>query len=153
MKISISKSISSSIALPIRKNFNGVFGFSVVLTSLPFETETMVDEAGLVVKTRIGPTKGRLREVLTVSKIDIPPKIDVHTRIFTIRELTSAKIGANVADVDKIGEKTGKLTVHTAGGFDIPCALAATVDDSVTKEVACSSVDEVLDTSIVDTWS
>lgn len=133
--------MSSSISLPISTNFNGVFGFSTILTSLALDTITMVDEAGLADKTGIGPTRGRLREVLAISKID------VHTRIFTIGEL----IGANVADDDKIVEQTGKLTVHTAGGIDILCELTVAVDDSVAKGVACSSIDEVVDTSIVDT--
>ena len=73
--------------------------------------------------------------MLTVSKIDIPPKNDVHTSIFIIEELTGAKIGANEAEDDKIEEKTGKLTVHTVGGIDILDVLTAVVDDSVTEDV------------------
>lgn len=107
----------------------------------------------MAVKTRIGPTKGRLREGLNVSKIDILPRIDVHTGIFTIEELIGAKIGANVAEVDKIGEQTRKLTVHTAGVIDTSDVVTVAVDDSITEEVACSLVDEVVETSIDDTWS
>ena len=74
MIMSSSKSISSSTAL--LENMY-LFAFPVVTLPFPFETETIVDEAGLAEKTRIGLTRGKLREVLIVSKIDIPPKIDV----------------------------------------------------------------------------
>lgn len=105
----------------------------------------MVDEDGLEEKTRIGPTKGRLREGLNVSKIDVPiPKTDVHTRIFIVGEMTGAKIGAKEVEADTIVEKIGKLTT---GGIDIPCELIAAVDDSVTKEVVYSLVDEVVENS------
>ena len=94
--MSLSKSMSSSTALLISVDF---FGFSAVHTCFPFEAEMMVDEARPANKTGIGTTKGRLREVLTVSKIDVPPKYDVHVGM---GELTGAKIGASV--VEKIVE-------------------------------------------------
>ena len=56
MTISSSKSISSLITLSVSSSFNGVLGLAAVLTSLPFETETMVDDAGLVDKTGMEPT-------------------------------------------------------------------------------------------------
>ena len=109
----------------------------------------MVDEARPADKTGIGPTKGRLREVLTVSKIDVPTKSDVHVGM---GELTGAKIGARV--VDKIVEQVGTLTIHTAAEVDILDVLTAVAeDDSVTDDEDCSSVDEVVDTCIVDIWS
>lgn len=129
------------------------FDFFAVLTSLPLETETMVDEVGPDDKIGIGPTKGRLREVLTVSKIDVPPKIDVHARIFIMGGLTSAKIGANVAD--KIVVQMGTLTIHTVVEVDTLDVLTtieiAEEDDSVADDEGYSSVDEVVDTSIDDT--
>lgn len=125
--------------------------------------------ARLAHKTGTRSTRGRLREWLRVSKIDIPPKNDVPLSrvpiqklvIFTMGELTSAKIGDNVAGDDKIEEKTGKLTIHTVGGIDTSDVVTTAVDDSVTEgvlwslveEVAYKSVDEVLDTSIKDIWS
>ena len=106
-----------------------------MLTSLPLDTVTIVDVAGLADKTRIGPTRGRLREGLRVSKIDIPPKTDVHIGIFTIGELTGAKIGANVAGDDKIQVKTRTLTIHTIEGIDTSDVVTAVVDDSVIEDV------------------
>ena len=104
----------------------------------------MVDEGGLEVKIGIGPTRGKLREVLTVSKIDVPPKTDVpHGRvlieklgIFTMGELTGAKIGANVAGDDKIEVKTGRLTVHTARVSDTSDEVTTVVDDLVIEDIA-----------------
>ena len=106
----------------------------------------MVDEARAADKTGIGPTKGRLREVLIVSKIDVPPKNDVHVGM---GELTGAKTSASV--VDKIVEQVGALTIHTATGVDILDVLTAVAEDeSVTDDEDCSSVDEVVDTCMVD---
>lgn len=160
--MSLSKSISSSIVLPVRNFFNGVFGFTSVPTSLALEIETIVDEARLPNKPWIGPTRGRLRDVLTVSKIDVPSKTgvpigNVQARIFTIEELTSTKIGATEAVVNKIVEQTGKLAVHAIVEVDIIEELTTIditkVDDSIVDEEGCSSVDEVVNTSIANTWS
>ena len=137
--MSLSKSISSSTALLGNMNF---FDFPAVLSSFPFETETIVDEARPAVKTGIGPTRGRLREVLIVSKIDVPPKTDVHVGM---GELTDAKIGAD--EVDKIEVLVGTLTIHAAVEVVVLDVLTAVAeDDSVTDDEDCSSVDE-------DTWS
>ena len=73
--------------------------------------------------------------MLVVSKLDISPKNDVQVGIFTICELTGAKIGANVAE-DKIDEKSGGLTIQTTGGRDTLGEVIAAVDNSVTKDVA-----------------
>ena len=172
MTISSSKSISLSNTLPVSSSFNGVFGLSAVLTPLPFETEIIVDDAGLAVKTGMGPTKGKFREVLEVSKLDIPPKngellknvvppkIDVQAGIFILGELTGAKIGANVADEYKTEVIIGEVTIHTAGGRDVLGKVTAAVDNlvaedvvwgSVEEGVTCSSVDEVLGTCISET--
>ena len=73
------------------------------------------------------------------------PKIDVTidgilTEVFTMQELTGTKIGAINAEVDKIVELDVELTIHADEDVDL-----------VTEEYVCSSVDEVLDTSIDDT--
>ena len=106
----------------------------------------MVDEARPADKTGIGPTKGRLRGVLTVSKIDVPPKSDVHVGM---GELTGAKIGANV--VDKIVVQVGTLTIHTIAEVDILDVLTVVVEDNSVADDDCNSVDEVVDTCIDDT--
>ena len=80
----------------------------------------------------MGPTKGKLREVLTVSKLDILPKNDVLLGILTLGKLSRAKIGANVAGEDKIDDKTGKFTIQTASGSD---EVTTAVDNLVTKDV------------------
>ena len=113
----------------------------------PFETETIVDEAGLADKTGIGLTRGKLREVLIVSKIDIPPKIDVQVGM---GELTDVKIGA---DEVKIVVPVGTLTVHSAVEVDILDELTVVADDDLVNEGGCSSVDEVVDTCIDGTRS
>ena len=113
-----------------------------------FEIETIVDEAGLAEKIGIGPTIGRLREVLIVSKIDIPPKIDVQVGM---GELTDAKIGAE-EDV-KIEVPVGTLTVHSAVDVDKLDELTAVAEDDSVNEDGCSSVDEVVDTCIDGTRS
>ena len=53
--------------------------------------------------------------MLAVSKLDIPPKDDVQIGIFTLGEVTGAKIGANVAEEYKTEAEIGKLTIQTAG--------------------------------------
>ena len=109
-----------------------------MLSSFPFETETIVDEARPAVKIGIGPTRGRLREVLIVSKIDVPPKTDVHVGM---GELTDAKIGAE--EVDKIEVLVGTLTIHaTVEVFVLDVLTAVAEDDSVTDDEDCSLVDE-----------
>ena len=69
-------------------------------------------------------------------------------------ELTGAKIGANVAN--KIVVQMGTLTIHTTVEIDTLDVLTAVEtaeeDDSVADDEGCSSVDEVVDTSIDDTW-
>ena len=141
--MSLSKSMSSSTTLLGNINF---FDFSIVLASFPLETDTMVDEARPADKTRIGPTKGRLRGVLTVSKIDVPPKSDVHVGM---GELTGEKIGAKV--VEKIVEQVGTLTIHTAVEVDILDVLTTVAEDDSVADDDYSSVDEVVDTCIDDT--
>lgn len=107
-----------------------------MLTSFPFDIETIVEDAGLAVKNGMGPTKDKFREVLAVSKPYIPPKNDVHTSIFTLGELTGAKIGANVAEEYKIEVKIEELAVEIAGGKDIIGKVTTAVDNSVAEEVA-----------------
>ena len=70
-----------------------------------------------------------------MSKLDIPPKDDVQIGIFTLGEMTGAKIGANVAEEYKTEVKTGELTIHTADGRDTLSEVATTVDNLVTEDV------------------
>ena len=107
-----------------------------MLTSIPFDIETIVEDAGLVVTTGMGPTRGKFRVVLAVSKHDIPPKNDVHTGIFTLGELTGVKIGANVAEEYKTEVKIGELTVQTVGGKDTLGKVTIAVDNLVAEEFA-----------------
>ena len=80
--------------------------------------------------------------MLIVSKIDVPPKTDVHVGM---GELTDAKIGAE--EVDKIEVLVGTLTIHaTVEVFVLDVLTAVAEDDSVTDDEDCRSVDE-------DTWS
>jgi hypothetical protein len=67
-----------------------------------------------------------------------------------------------VAEEYKIEVEIGKLTVQAVGGRGILGKVYAVVNNSVTEEVAygsvkedvtCSSVDEVLGTCDVETWS
>ena len=143
--MSLSKSISSSTALLVNMNF---FDFPAVLSSFPFETETIVDEARPAVKNGIGPTRKRPREVLIVSKIDVPPKIDVHVGM---GELTNAKIGAD--EVDKIEVLVGTLTIHSVVEVDLLDVITFVAEDDSVADDGCSSVDEVVDTCIDDIWS
>lgn len=110
----------------------GYLAYQLCLPLFLFEIETIVDDVGLVVKTGMGPTKGKLKQVLTISKLDIPPKIGVLLGIHTLGKLTGAKSGANVAGDDNINEKTRELTIQTVGGSD---EVTATVDNSVTEDV------------------
>ena len=132
------KSISSSIVLLENMYF---FSFPVVNLPFPFETKTIVDEVGLADKTGIGLTRGRLKEVLIVSKIDVAPKIVVQVGM---GELIDVKIGA---DEVKIVVPVGTLTVHFVVELD---ELTDVADDSVNED-GCSSVDEVVDTCIYGT--
>ena len=108
----------------------------------------MVDEEGLAVETGMRPTRGRLGEVLEISKLVMPLK-NVE-QIGICEKLTGAKMGANVAEEYKIEVERGKLTVHTAGEKDILGKVYAAVDNSVTEEDARDSVEEGLITSSVD---
>ena len=143
--MSLSKSISSSTTLLVNMNF---FDFPTVLSSFPFETETIVEEARSVVKTGIGPTRGRLREVLIILKIDVPPKTDVHVGM---GELTDAKIC--VDEVDKIEVLVGTLTIHSTMEVDVLDVLTAEAKDDSVADDGCRLVDEVVDTYIDDTQS
>ena len=59
-------------------------------------------------------------------------KLDILLSIPTLGKLTGAKIGANVAGDDNINEKTGELTIQTAGGSD---EVTAIDDNSITEDV------------------
>ena len=113
--MSLSRSISSSTAL--LENMY-LFGFSAVTAPLPFEIETIVDDAGLVDKTGIGLTRERLREVLIVSKIGVAPKIAIQDGVGE----SVAKIRAGEV---KILVPVGTLTVHFAVEVDILEKLTA----------------------------
>lgn len=78
------------------------------------------------------------------------PKFDVRTRgiltkVFIMEELTRTKIGAINVVVDNIVELDVEITIHVDDDADVA--------DSIAEEDGCSSIDEVLDTSIYDTWS
>ena len=124
--MSLSKSISSSTTL--LENMY-LFAFPAVTSPFPFETETIVDEAGLADKTGMGLTRGRLREVLIVSKIDVPPKIDVQVGM---GELTDAKIGAD--EVVKIEVLVGTLTLHSVVEVDMLDELTVVAKDDLVNE-------------------
>ena len=79
--------------------------------------------------------------MLVVSKIDVPPKTDVHVGM---GELTDAKIGAE--EVDKIGVLVGTLTIHDAVEVVVLDVLTAIAEDDSVTDDGYSSVDE-------DTWS
>ena len=110
----------------------------------------MVEIVGLIVKIGIGPIKGISIGVLTESKIEMLPKIDVTidgilTEVFIVEELTGTKVGAIKTIVEKTIELDEELTIQADEAIEIA--------DSVAKEDVYSSVDEVFDTSIDVTWS
>lgn len=79
------------------------------------------------------------------------------TRIFTIEELTSTKVGAIKAIGEKTVEHIGKFIVHGAAEIDTIRELATMytteVDCLGADEEGYSSVDEAANTSIADTQS
>ena len=101
----------------------------------------MVDEAGLADKTGIGLSKGRLRDVQMVSKIDVAVQDGVE-------ELIVVKIGLREV---KIVVSVGTLIIHSV--VDMLDELTAETDGDSVNEGGCSSVNEVIDTCIVGTWS
>lgn len=126
--MSLSRSISSSTAF--LENMY-LIGFFAVTAPFPFETETIVDAAGLADKTGIGLT----RDGLTVSKIDIELKIAVQGEVGE----STTKIGA--------GEVKTSVPVGTLRELTV-----VTGSNSVNEGV-CSSVNEVVDTSMDGTRS
>ena len=109
----------------------------------------MVETVGLVVKTCIVPTSEVLTRALNESKTDVHaklPKIEVLiggilVEVCTIKELTRMC----TPKIDKT--KESKIV-------ELETTLTIDGPDSGTEEVeGYSSVDEVVDTSIRDTWS
>ena len=149
ISISVFKSISSSISFPVIKSFKGCLCSTSKIIDLTFGIETIVEIEGLAMKNGIGLIEEMPRGVPTKSKIERFPKIDValsgtHIEISTV-ELTRIEVDVNNAKVKFFVELSNTLTIHDDAGV-----VGA---NSIAKEVTCNSVDEVLDTSIVDTWS
>ena len=145
ISILVSKSISSSISFLVIRSFKGFLCSTFGITNLIFGIETIIEIEGLAVKNGIGLIEEMLRGVLTKSKIETLPKIVVTLggiliEVFTINELSGIILGTNNVEVNKIVELCEELTVQVDGVNDVA--------NSVAKEVSCSSVDEVFDTSI-----
>lgn len=110
---------------------------------MTFGIEKIVEIEGLAVKNGIGLIEEIPRGIPTKSKAKIFPKIDValggtYIEIST-EELSVIEVDADNAEVNKIVELSDTLIVHDDAGV------------VVAKEVTCSLIDEVLNTSIEDT--
>ena len=103
----------------------------------------MVDELGLADKTGIGLSKGKLGDVLMVSKIDVAVQDGVE-------ELIVAKIGLREV---KIVVPVGTLIIHSTVEVDIHDELTTETDGDSVNEGGCSSVNEVIDTCVDGTRS
>ena len=165
----MSKSIYSSISFPIIRSFNGCLGSTSKITILPFGIDTIEEIEGLAVKNGIGLIEEMPIGVLTKSKIETFPKNGatlgrVHTDVSIIDEKAyEDKIGiltrivTNVDDAivikakeligideEKIVEQTIVLIEH---GDEIEWV------ELVAEDVTVNLIDEVVDTSIVISWS
>ena len=142
------------------KSLSGCPCSTSVIIGLTLGIDTMVEIEGLAVKSEIGLKDCKQLEVLTMSKIEILPKIGV-TLIKIIIEVSILNEIANVkVDVDNF--EVDKTEVLYGTDKIIEQAEVLTIQDdetgaegasSVAKEVIVSLTDEVVDTSIVISWS